>query len=217
MRSLFPLVLIVAAMFAVTPAAAQWSFGPQISGLGVGGSVTRKTFFRFVSVSAEFGLAPVGTTTVTFEGVEYMLEPTVAGGLVMANLHPFRSNFSVGAGYLLGGYSSNAMTPEGAGAYVLNGQTYLVEDYGALQGTMELTGPVPAFMVGWRGSGFNFGLGVALTDPAVSLDAAGPMSGSVNYRADLAQERLDLENALQVGIFGLKGIPMIRLGWELGL
>lgn len=199
------------------PAAGQWSFGPQIGGLGVGGSVTRTTFFRFLSVSGEFGFAPVGATDVTVEGVSYTLEPTVTGGLAMVNLHPFRGSFSLGAGYLLGGYQADAMTPVEDGAYALNGRTYTTDQYGDLTGRFEITGPVPAFMMGWRGGGFNFGVGVALTEPFVSLSADGPQSGEPQFQADLAYERADLEQALQLEFLGLQGVPLVRLGWELGL
>lgn len=171
--------------------------------MGIGASVSKTTLFRFLSVSGEFGFAPVGTTSLTLEGVEYTLEPTVSGGLAMVSLHPFRSNFSLGAGYLLGGYSGRAMSPENARAYVLGSQTYLVEQYGPLEGLFELKGPVPAFMMGWRGAGFNFGLGVALTEPTVELTASGPMASDPGFQAALAQERSDLANALQVELFGI--------------
>ncbi|MBO6576241.1 MAG: hypothetical protein JJ896_08645 [Rhodothermales bacterium] len=212
-RLLFLLILSLCAL----PVAAQWSFGPQIGGLGVGGSVTKKTFFRFLSVSGEFGFAPVGTTNVDFEGNRYTLEPTVSGGLAMASLHPFRSNFALSAGYLIGGYEALAATPEDEGAYVIDGMTYTADQYGKLSGRFELSGPVPALMVGWRGAGFNFGVGVALTEPLVELSADGPRASEAEFQAALERERVDLEEALQLELFGLQGVPLIRLGWELGL
>ncbi len=211
------LLLVVLLMTLAHPAAAQWSVGPQVGGLGVGGSVTRTAFFGYLSLSGEIGLAPVGTTNATIKGVQYALEPTVIGGLLMANLHPFQSSFSVGAGYLLGGYQAAARTPETEGAYALDGTTYTVDQYGPLTGSMELKGPVPAFLIGWRGTGFNFGIGVALTEPFVSLSADGARSGEAGFQSALAAERAEVEEALQLDLFGFRGIPLIRLGWELGL
>ena len=216
MKPVFRRLLLLAALCAAAlPASAQWSFGPQVGGFGVGGSVTRSILLGFGSLSGEIGFAPVGTTSVDFEGVSYTLEPSVTGGLAMLNLHPFRSSFSLGAGYLLGGYQADAVS-SGA-AYVLDGMTYTTEQYGALEGSMELAGPVPAFMLGWRGAGFNFGVGVALTEPAVELSANGPRSDEAAFQAALAAERMDLEAALQVELFGVQGVPLVRLGWELGL
>jgi hypothetical protein len=215
MRRLLPLLLLLLAFS--EPAAAQWSLGPQVGGLGVGGSITKKTLFGFLSVSEEFSFAPVGTTNLTLRGVEYVLEPKVSGSLLFLNLHPFRGSFALGAGFLVGGYSADAATPDAVRAYVLGDQTYLVEDYGALTGTMKLKGPVPAFMMGWRGSGFNFGVGVALTEPDVELSAAGALATDPAFLADMEKERQQLLNALQVEFLGLRGIPLVRLGWELGL
>lgn len=212
------LVISLVCLALGAPAAqAQWSFGPQVGGLGVGGSVTKTMFFRFLSVSGEYMFAPVGTTNATLEGVRYTLEPSVSGGFAMVNLHPFRSSFSLGAGYLIGGYQADAMTPADEGAYVLDGNTYTTDQYGDLVGRFEIKGPQIALMAGWRGSGFNFGIGVALTEPVVSLEATGPRSSEPAFQSALAQERLDLEQALQFDLFGLHGIPMVRLGWELGL
>ena len=211
------LTLIGFLALVVSPVSAQWSVGPQVGGMGVGGSLTRTTVFGFVSLSGEYTFAPVGTTNATLEGVRYTLEPSVSGGLAMINLHPFRSGFSLGAGYLIGGYQADAMTPVDEGAYVLDGKTYTTDQYGTLSGRMEIRGPSRAFMMGWRGSGFNFGVGVALTEPAVSLSADGASSSEPEFQAALALERADLENALQLDLFGLQGIPLIRLGWELGL
>jgi hypothetical protein len=215
MRRLLTLIAFLAVV--ASPAAAQWSLGPQVGGLGVGGSVTRTTLLGFVSFSGEYSFAPVGATVVNLEGVEYRLEPAVAGGTAFVNLHPFGSSFSLGAGYLFGGYQADAGLPADAGAYVLGGDTYTVDAYGPLTGLFELKGPVPAFMIGWRGAGFNFGLGIALTEAAVSLAASGPLSSEPAFVAALERERLDLQNALQIELFGLSGIPLIRLGWELGL
>lgn len=216
-HSLKTLLLLGAMLIPADPALAQWSFGPQVGGMGVGGSVTRKTLFRFASVSGEYSFAPVGTTNVTLEGVRYTLEPSVAGGLAMVNLHPFRSAFSLGAGYLFGGYQADAMTPEDEGAFVLNGNTYTSDQYGDLSGRLEITGPTLAFMAGWRGAGFNFGIGVALTEPIVTLAADGARASEPEFQAALEMERQDLERALQFDLFGLQGIPLVRLGWELGL
>jgi hypothetical protein len=185
--------------------------------MGVGGSVTRKLVVGFFSASGEIGFAPVGTTNVSLEGVRYTLEPTVTGGLAMLNLHPFRSGFSVGAGYMFGGYTADARTPDDEGAYALDGNTYTVDQYGTLSGRFELRGPVPALMIGWRGSGFNFGVGVSLIEPAVSLSADGTRSMEPDFQAALERERLELEDALQLQLFGFKGIPLVRLGWELGV
>ncbi|NNE70774.1 MAG: hypothetical protein HKN29_10490 [Rhodothermales bacterium] len=219
MRRLVNRFLVLSALFAAAaiPASAQWSFGPQVGGMGVGGSVTRSTLFGFASMSGEYTFAPVGTTNATLEGVRYTLEPTVSGGLAMVNLHPFRSSFSLGAGYLFGGYQADAMTPEDEGAYVLNGNTYTSDQYGDLSGRFEIKGPTLAFMAGWRGSGFNFGVGVALTEPLVTLEANGARSSEPEFQAALDMERMDLENALQFDFLGLQGIPLVRLGWELGL
>jgi len=179
--------------------------------------VTQKTLLGFFSVSGEFSFAPVGTTNLTLKGVQYQFEPKVSGSLVMLNLHPFRSNFALGAGFLIGGYSSTVITPEQVRAYVLSDQTYLVDEFGPLSGIMELKGPVPAFMIGWRGSGFNFGVGVALTEPVVELSGSGPRATEAAFMLDLEAERQELLNLLQVEFLGVRGIPLVRLGWELGL
>jgi hypothetical protein len=216
-KYLSTLTLIGFLSLVASPAAGQWSVGPQVGGMGVGGSVTRTTLLGFASLSVEYTFAPVGTTNLSLEGIRYTLEPSVSGGLAMVNLHPFRSGFSVGAGYLIGGYQADAMTPSDEGAYVLDGKTYTTDQYGTLSGRMELKGPVPAVMVGWRGAGFNFGVGVALTEPLVDLTANGSRASEPEFQAALEQERMDLQSTLQVDILGLQGIPLIRLGWELGI
>ncbi len=213
--SMKPLYLASVLLFVAGTAGAQiprFSIGPEINGLGVGGSASLG-MGGFFSLSAEFGFIPIGDITLTEGDIDYTASPDIAGGVIAVNLHPLRNRFSVGVGLFAGGYAGDVVSESLSGTVEVGGQTYTVEDVGMLTGRFSLKGPGPIVMAGWRGKGFNFGVGLAfLGDPDIDLGATGRLQNDAAFRAELEKERQQIQDDAKLSM-----LPFFRLGYQFGL
>ena len=67
--------------------------------------------------------------------------------------------------------------------------------------------------MGWRGSGFNFGLGLAfIKDTEVTLDATGPINSDTFFRSQINRELKDIRNELLY-----YAVPIFRIGYQFGV
>lgn len=201
-------------VFTMTPSATAQrlvSLGPQVGSMGVGAAAMVK-LGGSLSVSGEFGVLPISAIDLEESGIKYTADPDIRGGVLSINLHPLRNRFTLGVGVMLGGYALHAESESIAGTVEVGDEVYTVDDVGTLVGDFTLEGPGPVFSLGWRGNGFNFGLGVALIGATeVSLEATGRLSDDPEFRADLERERAQLEDDLDFPF-----VPFLRLGWQFG-
>ncbi len=193
--------------------AQQVSLGPQLTGLGVGGSASVRLADR-VSVSADFGFVPVGDITFDADDIEYSINPDVIGGFLGVNIHPLGNNFSIGAGLFLGGYSGDASSKSLTATVQIGNGEYEAAQIGSLVGEIDWKGPAPAVMLGLRGKGFNVGLGIAFTGPPdFDIDATGPIRNDPSFRNDLDIEIEDARDDVEIVTF----LPLFRIGYEFGV
>lgn len=210
-----PALLCLFACLMALPARAQhspFSVGPQFSSLGFG---VGASYFAApqISFSAEASLMPVLSPAVEISGVDYDAEIRIGGGVLLANYHPGSGRFSLGAGVLVGGYGlEGTATP--TEPVVVGGREYQPEEIGRLDGTLSVRGPRPTFLLGWRGEGLNFGLGVTGGYAfRFNLEANGPAASSAEFRQRVEQERQEIQDRLK----RMPVLPYFRLGWQFGL
>ncbi len=207
-------LLLLAALLMLPTAHAQTgarSLGPQLSTLGVGLSGSYR-LSRLLSVSAEANLLPTLSASYDVDGIDYDADAQVRGSLLLVNLHPFGGTFSVGGGLFFGGYELDA-TATPAEPVEIGGDTYQPEEIGTLDGVFSARGPIPVVMLGWRGRGFNFGVGVTTGYAAkVELTASGPYASRPEVQESLEEERQDIEDQIRE----VPVLPYLRLGWQFG-
>ncbi len=206
---LVPLALLLALTVQAQPA--RFSIGPQLSTLGIGLSGSYR-LHRNLSVSAEANILPLGTVEFEEDDLSYEGDGQASGGLLLVNLHPGGGNFSVGAGLFVGGYELDG-TATPSEPVELGGQTYLPGEVGNVVGEFWARGPVPIFMLGWRGRGFNFGVGVTTGyDARAELTVTGPAATRQDVRESVAREQQNIED----GFKKVPVIPYLRIGWQFG-
>ncbi len=68
-------------------------------------------------------------------------------------------------------------------------------------------------MVGWRGEGFNFGLGIALVkNPEIDLRATGPLADDPLLQSEIDREMEDIRDELKLSV-----LPIFRFGYQFGI
>lgn len=203
--------LIVLLLVGFSEAQAQHvSLGPQLSGLGIGGSVSARLVDQ-VSVSADFGFVPIGDITFDADEIEYSADANVLGGFVGVNFHPLGNNMSIGAGLFLGGYSGDAESKSLTATVEIGNGEYDAAQIGSLIGQVDWKGPAPAVMFGLRGGGFNVGLGLAFTGaPEFDVSATGPIRNDPGFQNDLDIELEAARDDVEVVSF----LPLFRIGYE---
>lgn len=208
-------LLLLASLLSVPCLTAQhaaFSIGPQATTLGLGLSASYR-LHPSVSVSAEANVFPPISATVDEDDLRYEGDGRARGGVLLVNLHPGGGNFSVGAGLFVGGYDLDG-TATPTRPVEFGGQTYQPEALGSVVGEFRARGPVPVFLIGWRGPGFNFGVGITTGyDAQVNLTVTGPAANQEDVRASVAKERQRIEDDLKK----VPVIPYLRLGWQFEL
>ena len=190
---------------------ARFSLGPQLSTLGVGAAGAYRLSPRF-SVSAEAGVLPAVPIETTVDGIAYDGDGRGGGGVLLVNLHPGGGSFSVGAGLFVGGYGLKG-TARPDGPIEIGGETYQPDEVGRVEGDFSVRGPVPVLVLGWRGAGFNLGVGVTPGHADhVALEAFGPAASRQDVQESVARERQDIKDQLR----DIPVIPYLRLGWQFG-
>ena len=206
---LLPFALLFALMAQAQPA--RFSIGPQLSTLGVGLSGSYR-LHRNLSISAEASVLPLGTMEFEEDDLTYEGDGQARGGLILVNLHPGGGNFSIGAGLFVGGYELDG-TATPSEPVELGGQTYQPSEVGNVVGEFWARGPVPVFVLGWRGRGFNFGVGVTTGyDAKVDLRVTGPAANRQDVRESVAREQQNIEDELKK----VPVLPYLRIGWQFG-
>ena len=185
--------------------------GPQISTLGVGvtGGVHLQEVF---SLSVDLNFLPLSDRVEEIDGIDYELDPQVGGTVIMANFHPGGKGFSVGIGAMFGGYNLDGVSTDVGSSISIGDETYPSSAVGTLTGSFEVGGPSVALHLGWRGDGFNFGLGVFSYNRSASLDASGPVGNDPEFRANVDQEIDNILEELDV----VPVIPYLRIGYQFG-
>ncbi len=207
----FPLALLIV----VTTAHAQTtrvSLGPQIGGFGIGAGASAR-LGEYVSLSAELGFLPLSNISDEVDGIDYVMDPEIFGAILGVNFHPFRGKFSVGAGIVFGKYLLNVESDQITGTIEVGNVEYDASEVGTMIGEFVLEGTWPAVMLGWRGKGFNFGVGVAFVeDPGIDIRATGPIAGDPVFRVELERETNDIQDDLKLSF-----LPLIRFAYQFGL
>jgi len=186
--------------------------GPQISGFGIGASASARVG-GYVSLSAELGFLPLSNLTSDVDDIDYVMDPEIFGAILGVHFHPFQGNISVGAGIVFGKYLLDVESEDSSGFVEIGDVEYSASDVGTMKGNFSLEGTWPAVMVGWRGKGFNFGLGIAfIEDPEIDISATGPIASDPVFRVELERETDDIRDELKIGI-----LPLFRFGYQFGL
>lgn len=188
------------------------SLGPQIGGFGIGASASARVG-EYVSLSAELGFLPLGTLNNEIDDIDYVMDPEIFGAVLGVHIHPFRGNISVGAGIVFGKYLLDVESDEFTGTVEVGDVEYTSSEVGTMIGEFTLEGTWPAVMLGWRGKGVNFGLGVAfIKDPVIDIRATGPIASDPFFQAELEQEIDDIQDDLKIGV-----LPIFRFGYQFGI
>lgn len=205
-------VFILASLFS-SGAWAQtggFSLGPQINGFGVGASVSY-ALSDLLSLSAELNFLPIGDFDVEIEDIDYNISPDISGAILGVQFHPFKNRLSIGVGVVLGKYSSTADTGQLTEPIEIGDSEFDPSEVGSLEGDFDMEGAWPALMIGWRGSGFNFGLGIAFNDrPDIELVATGSVSGNPFFEGEVEKEIKRIREKFDA-------IGLIRIGYQIGI
>ncbi|GMQ83125.1 MAG: hypothetical protein BMS9Abin05_2608 [Rhodothermia bacterium] len=209
-RTLTTLILVSFLSTSAWAQSGELSLGPQINGFGIGASVSY-SLTDLLSLSAEFGFLPISDVSLTVEDIEYTISPDISGGIIGINLHPFKGNFSVGVGVVLGKYSSEAETGQLSDAVEIGDTDFDAASVGSLEGDFAMEGAWPAVMIGWRGSGFNFGLGIAFNDrPDIEVISTGSINNNPFFQGELEKEIRRIREKFDA-------IGLIRIGYQFGI
>ena len=213
LRNSFLLLLVLSLAGVARAQTAEISVGPQLSlfGIGAGASVGIGGTFSF---SAELGFLPIGHVNLdTDSDIEYESDLSISGGMLGVHVHPFGNNLSLGAGILMSKYQFDVETENLDDTVEIGGDEYDAADVGTMVGEFKLGGAWPAVMLGWRGRGFNLGLGVAFSEsPTIDIRATGPIANDPVFQASLDQEVDDVRDDLDISIF-----PILRIGYQFGI
>ena len=186
--------------------------GGQIGSLGFGPSV--EVDVGPVSISADGNFIPLTSIAYEQSGTEYDMDAKTFSGLIMVNFAPGAGRFYIGAGVLLGGITGDGESRTLRGAVDVGDNRYAAGDIGQMKVDFEFSGPAPAAMIGLRGSGINFGLGVALTgNPKYTMTATGAIQSDPQFMFDLDEEI----NSVQEHLDKVPLYPLLRIGWQIGV
>lgn len=212
-RSIYAtLFLAVLSSTTVLAQTSEWSLGPELNGFGVGAGVSYG-LTATISLSAELGFLPINEISFNDEDVDYTASPDISGGIIGVHFHPFKGNFSLGVGLVIGKYLLDVEAVQNTGTVEIGNMDYPASDVGTLIAEFTLEGSWPALMLGWRGSGFNFGLGVAFVDvPEIDIRATGILANDPQFRADLDEELDEIRDELELAV-----LPLIRIGYQFGI
>ena len=193
------------------PLPVSFAAGVQLStyGPGLTGSVHITPLF---SASLDVNLLPLSNRTESIDGIVYDLDPEVVGAVLAANYHPLGTRFSIGLGFVLGGYTLNGTSVPLGSTITIGDQAYPSSAVGTLTGTFETQRPVVAFLIGWRGKGFNLGIGISPLNTTGSIEASGPIGRDSAFQEDVQQE---IDNVLQE-IERVPVLPYFRIGYQFG-
>ena len=212
-RTIFS-ILFLGGLFSTTALAqtSKLSIGPQLNGFGMGAGVSYG-LTETISLSAELGFLPISEISLNAEDVDYTASPDVSGGIIGIHFHPFKGNFSLGVGIVIGKYLLDVESDQLRGLIEIGNTEYPAVAVGSLIGEFNLEGSWPALMIGWKGSGFNFGLVVAFVEvPEVDLWATGILADNPQFRAELDEELDQIRDEFELGV-----LPIIRIGYQFGI
>lgn len=207
------LSVVIVLLVAVSSSAAQNIYvGPEIGVIGIGASA--EVDFGSFSASAEAGMVPVNSVRYEQSGTEYLLDTQTFSGLLLANFKPGGGSFAIGAGLYFGGLNGDGEAQDVGLGYAVGDNLYSASEVGEMQVELEFGGVAPAVMLGVRGSGFNFGLGVAFTgQPEYRMMATGPIRNDPQFLDDV---EIELEDVVDV-FDKIPVMPLLRIGWQFGV
>lgn len=198
-----------------TPAYSQMPIyvGGQLGTQGIGASA--EVDLGTVSVSGELGFLPIASVAFEDGDTEYSVDVQPVSGLLMANVGPAGSRFSVGVGLHFGGFNADGEATNLRGLVDIGDNEYEATAIDELLVDFEFGGVAPAVMLGLRGAGLNVGIGVAFTGkPTFSARATGPLlQNDPQFLADLQSDVDEVQEELD----RVPVLPMFRIGWQIGV
>lgn len=215
MRTLKWLVVAVLAVsmveMDVEAQSASFSIGPQASVFGIGGAASVQ-MGDLLSFSAEYSFVPNFSANLKANDVKYSMEPAISAGIIGIHLHPFENKFSIGVGVVFGEFGIEGNAEYSDTTVEIGDEDFPVADVGNLNARFAIEGPWPAIMMGWRGNGLNFGLGVFIAgDHQIELTASGDLRNDPHFQAAIDRETDDISSEFDSTV-----IPLIRFGWQIG-
>ncbi|PLX51172.1 MAG: hypothetical protein C0613_00780 [Desulfobulbaceae bacterium] len=190
--------------------------GAHVSTLGAGVEVTTPIVPSHLNVRGGVHWAEYGIDAES-DGVDYDADLELFSGLIAADWHPFQGRFRITGGVLL---NDNKVTgrgePNPGATYTINDTVYAATNVGRLDAEISYNTAAPYLGIGWgnpvgRDSNWTMfaDIGVAfLGSPDVDLEVSGPLATNAAFRADLEQEKKDLEDDLDSYTY----YPVIKVG-----
>jgi hypothetical protein len=213
-------LLAVALTAGLLPAAASAQgigVGARAGTLGVGGEVAVGLTSKF-AIRGGFGVLPVEFSR-TYSDVEYTVEPTSPLANIGVDFYPLGTSLRIGAGMLFLSQPTK-LGGEFTGTVEIGDQTYTGDDVGTLSGELDHGSSAPYAIIGFgshtgRGIGIFLDLGAAfMTDPALRLEASGPIADDPQFEQNLERERAAAEEGAKDF---LKILPIASIGIRIGI
>ena len=215
MNRLLPFLTVAALIASPTSARAQeLAILGQVGTTGVGGGAVISLTDR-VHLRGTVGFAPL-EVNLNISDIDFTIEPPTSFR-AMIDLYPTGS-FRLTGGVFVQGDVDVTGDLEGTATVDVGNQTYTVTEVGTLSGNLSfdtaLYGGIGFGNPIGKSVGINFDLGLAVrSEPAVSLDASGPISADATFQAELAREEMDAQEDATV----LRYWPVISLSISIGL
>lgn len=198
MRS-FAVLLVICAGMSTTAMAEDHAVGVKIGMLGFGVEYAYRVTDR---ISIRGGLNGSGFSfDETESGIDYGFSLDFDSVSVGVDVYPLKGKFRVSAGLLRNDSGLSAIAAP-ALDFTIGDTTYSASDVGTLTGRIGFDSTAPYVAVGWDwlhekkvGIALDIGL-LSQGAPVVSMRADGPIAVDPSFIADLAAERLELQQSL---------------------
>ncbi len=215
MRKIFCFSIVAAVAVSPSPAHAQGAgIAFHVGTLGVGADIAT-AFGSHVGLRSGFNFFPTDIDR-TVSDVSYQIDfasPTFTLVLDLYLVGPLRLS---GGGVF--SPDDIVLRGESAGSVDINGTSYPASQVGELDGTIVTNEVSPYAGIGFgnpgRGKfGFFLDLGVAFHGtPVFALEADGPLSSNLAFRADLAAE----QQSIQDDLTNIIVYPVATIGFSIG-
>jgi hypothetical protein len=206
MRLIFPLLLL-AALFATSPASAQdaagsrsgFTLGPTESTLGAGAEAGfRAGPYIGLRLDANFLSFDYNRT---IDSIPYKFGVNLRSGGPVLDIYPFAGGFHLTGGVRINGNGADVTATPGSSVTIGN-NTFTPAQLGSLSGSLTYNRVAPYAGIGYSGRiarWFELGLDAGVLyqgKPRVDLGASGPFATNPTLQADLAQEDNNVESRL---------------------
>jgi hypothetical protein len=185
--------------------------------LGLGAEAT-VAIAAYLAARGGIGVLPFEYSS-TLGDVDYTIRPTSPLANAGLDFHPASGSLRLSAGLMFIRNTSD-IAAEYSGTVEIGGTTYQGAEVGALTGQLDHGTVAPYASIGFGrrarpGIGFFLDLGAAfMSEPRITLTAAGAASSSQQFQQDLERERQAAEEDARRY---LRFWPILSLGFSLGL